>query len=178
MKSAPRLSRLLGAALLIATAAVGAVQGAPGPSGNAAPAETPSLRLPGLDGEMHELDDWRGRVLVLNFWASWCAPCQHEIPDLVEWQRRYGDAGLQVIGVGIDEARKLRNVGRTLEINYPIWVLNPTAGGAVLAAWGNPVGMVPYTVVLDRLGRVIHRHKGVLDSALLQTHVLPLLDLK
>ncbi|HGG59168.1 MAG TPA: TlpA family protein disulfide reductase, partial [Gammaproteobacteria bacterium] len=65
------------------------------------------FKLKGLDGKTHSLDEWKGKVIVLNFWASWCAPCQYEIKELIALQNEYGDKGLQVVSLGLDEERKL-----------------------------------------------------------------------
>ncbi|MDD5295691.1 MAG: TlpA disulfide reductase family protein [Rhodocyclaceae bacterium] len=149
-------------------------------AGRAAPESTApgakSLALPGLDGTMHTLAEWKGRVVVLNFWASWCSPCLKEIRDFVSLQDEHGATGLQIIGVGLDEARKLGNVGRTLDINYPILVTDEAAGARMMEQWGNRSGVIPYTVVMDRAGRVVYRHRGPMRRAEFEEQVLPLLS--
>lgn len=134
----------------------------------------PAMRLRDLDGVEHGLDEWQGQVLLVNFWASWCAPCQAEIPDLVRWQRQHGVHGLQIVGVGIDSPRPLANVQRSLGINYPILVVDPDQAGALLAQWGNTSRFVPYTVVIDRDGQIVHRQFGSLDSEIFDEFVTPL----
>jgi len=137
--------------------------------------ELKPFKLEGLDGERHTLDEWKGKVIVLNFWASWCAPCQYEIKDLVKLQSEYGEKGLQVIGIGIDEARKLANVKRTLEINYPVLVADPTRSTRLLSRWGNDRQIVPYTVVIDRDGTIRYIHRGQLTPDVFGEFVIPLL---
>ena len=141
----------------------------------AEPVGMPTLFLTGLDGRPHGLDEWRGRVVLVNFWASWCGPCQYEIPDLVELQNEYGTAGLQIVGVGVDDALPLRNVQRTLGINYPVLVVDPGRGGSLMRQWGNARQMVPYTVVVGRDGRIAYRHFGRLDREAFEDNVLPLI---
>jgi thiol-disulfide isomerase/thioredoxin len=112
----------------------------------------------------------------MNFWASWCAPCQYEIPEFVQYQEKYRDKGLQLIGIGVDEKRKLANVARSLEINYPVLVIDPSAAGPLLTRWGNTTGIIPYTVVIARDGHIKYIHRGQFDDEAFQTYVAPLLD--
>ena len=140
--------------------------------------EMPVFELKGLDGRMHRLADWKGKVIMLNFWASWCAPCQYEIPEFVAYQERYGAKGLQVIGLGIDQERKLRNVARTLGINYPVLVADPSVRGNadLLSQWGNSEQIVPYTVVIAPSGRMVYIHRGRMGEEEFDRYVKPLLE--
>ncbi len=138
--------------------------------------EMKSLSLTGLDGVRHTLAEWHGKVIVLNFWATWCSPCLYEIKDFVAYQEQYKDRGLQIIGVGLDEENKLRNVQRTLEINYPVLIAEPADNGGLIARWGNSSGVVPYTVVIGREGRVEYAHRGLVSREEFEEYVLPLLD--
>lgn len=137
--------------------------------------EIPAFNLQGLDGKSHRLDEWKGKVIMLNFWASWCGPCQYEIPEFVTYQKNYSDKGLQIIGVGVDEARKLRNVARSLEMNYPVLILDPFASKKVLSQWGNKDGLIPHTVVINRDGRIKYIHRGRMGEAEFNNYVFPLL---
>lgn len=138
--------------------------------------EIKPFHLEGLDGKKHALDEWKGKVIVMNFWASWCAPCQYEIKDLVEMQAKYADKGLQVVGIGLDEARKLANVKRTLGINYPVLVADPMANAGLLRRWGNDRQIVPYTVVIDRDGTIAYIHRGQLTKEAFAEFILPLVQ--
>jgi peroxiredoxin len=144
-----------------------------GPVGSSA-WEMPTFRLKALDGTAHQLDEWRGKVIMLNFWASWCPPCQYEIRDFVGYQEKYGGRGLQIVGIGIDSERKLRNVARTLGINYPTLVAGEDEGWKVLKQWGDRRGVLPYTVLIARDGRLVYTHLGPLDQATFEEQVLPL----
>lgn len=161
-------------ATLLPLAVLGWLLVAPVPA--TAAEQAPGLTAPDLDGVEHGLDEWRGKVLLINFWASWCGVCQAEIPTLVDWQRRFAGRGLQLIGVGVDRPRPLRNVKRSLGIDYPILVITPDRSGRVLAAWGNRRQMVPYSVLVDRRGRVVHRQLGEFDQRTFDAVVAPLLD--
>lgn len=134
------------------------------------------LLFKGLDGSRHSLEEWRGKVIVLNFWATWCSPCLYEIPDFVAYQEKYKMRGLQIIGVGLDEEKKLRNVQRTLGINYPILFTDPKSDSRLMALWGNSSGIVPYSVVINRDGRIAYTHHGLMTLETFNESVLPLLD--
>lgn len=137
--------------------------------------EMKPFHLKGLDGETHSLNEWKGKVIMLNFWASWCAPCQYEIKDFIKYQEEFAGKGLQIIGLGIDEERKLRNVSRTFGINYPVLIADPGGDAGILAQWGNDKQMVPYTVVIDRDGRIKYIHRGQLEDDAFKEFVLRLL---
>ena len=153
------------------------------PGGAFSPGENawdlPPLILPDLQGKMRNLYTWHGHVIVLNFWASWCAPCQVELPHLIEYQRRYGALGLQVIGVGLDAPGKLENVARTLQIPFPVLHASPDKGGLeILRRWGNPHGVLPFNVVIDRDGTILFRRIGILDEEAFESLLLPILKSK
>lgn len=145
------------------------------PSKSANAWDQPRFKLKGLDGKTHSLDEWKGKVILLNFWASWCAPCQYEIPEFVKYQNKYGDNGLQIIGLGIDEESKLKNVARSLGINYPVLIASPTEDLDILNQWGNDKQYVPYTVVIRKDGRITYIHRGTLDDEAFKEYVEPLI---
>lgn len=131
--------------------------------------------LPGIDGEEHSLDEWKGKVIMLNFWATWCPPCQYEIPDFIRFQREHGAEGLQIVGIGIDEQRKLKNFSRTMEMNYPVLASAPEKSGELLNEWGNTEQILPYTVIIDRDGRIAYIQRGEFTEAAFNEFVKPLL---
>ncbi len=138
----------------------------------------PSLTLPDLENKPRSLSEWRGKTVLLNFWASWCPTCQYEIPDLIRWQQQYGDRQLQVIGVGIDKKTPIRNVIRTFSINYPILIADSEIpnNAKLLPEWGNSSGMIPYSVVIDPTGKIVYRHRGTFTQETFEFEVLPLLS--
>lgn len=137
--------------------------------------EMPSFELKGLDGKIHRLEDWKGKVILLNFWASWCTPCQIEIKDLVKYQKSFSKQNLQVVSIGLDEANKLKNVARTLNINYPVLVPEPQFHHDILAQWGDNTGAVPHSVVITPDGRISYIHRGQFNHDAFAEFVAPLL---
>ena len=135
----------------------------------AAPAQPPrpDFTLPGLDGEPRSVSEFDGDVLVLNFWATWCAPCRREIPMLVEAQDDYGDDGLTIVGIAVDTRGAAADFAREYEIDYPVLV-DPTEAARVQDRYtgaDTPAGVLPYTVVVNRSGRIVARVAGELTRA-------------
>ena len=114
-----------------------------------------------FDGGDVTLDRWRGRVTVVNFWATWCPPCREEIPGLVEVQGKQGMNGAQIVGIAVDSVDKTRDFVKSFGVSYPVVV-----GGMetidVMRALGNKAGALPFTVVLDRQGNVAKTHLGLM----------------
>jgi thiol-disulfide isomerase/thioredoxin len=178
------MSRAAQAWLLGAVAVAALVAGAllrPAPRGPA-PAPVPEgagsillqTALPDLTGTPQRLDQWKGKVLVVNFWATWCAPCREEIPALARLQREMGGQGLQVIGIAIDQLEKVRPYAAEMGMNYPILIGELDAIDLARQA-GNELGALPFTVVLDRNGNAVRAELGRVTEAKLATLVRPLL---
>jgi thiol-disulfide isomerase/thioredoxin len=115
--------------------------------------------LPDADGRSHPLSAWRGKTLVVNFWATWCPPCRAEIPDFVALRAQYRGRDVEFIGLAIDDAQRVAAFAREMAVPYPLLVADAT-GHALAERLGNPSGALPYTVVIDRSGRVVLRHLG------------------
>ena len=121
----------------------------------------PPFRLPDIAGQPHDFNEWDGKVRVINFWATWCPPCRSETPMFVEMQEKYGAAGLQFIGIAIDDADKVQDFMDTYGINYPMLIGDDEAI-AVAKQYGNRFGALPYTVIIDRSGHIRHVQRGEL----------------
>jgi thiol-disulfide isomerase/thioredoxin len=120
-----------------------------------------------VDGRPQPLAQWRGRWIVLNFWATWCAPCVEEMPMLQQAARDYAGRGVVVVGVGIDNAKAIRRFREELKLELPLLVAG--AGGSDLARdLGNPSGALPYTVLVSPQGRIEQAHLGLLKPELLR----------
>lgn len=129
------------------------------------PYARPEFRLPDLDdGRERSIAEWDGQRIVLNFWASWCAPCLEEMPMFVRLQDRYGDQGVQFLGVAMDQPEPARQMAERLKLNYPSLVGELDAM-QVASAFGNSQGVLPYTVLIDADGQVQATHAGLVDGA-------------
>ncbi|HXV76327.1 MAG TPA: TlpA disulfide reductase family protein [Candidatus Polarisedimenticolaceae bacterium] len=138
-------------------------------------AEAPALSWTDLSGRRLALDDLRGRVVVLNFWATWCEPCRRELPELVRVQTRYGVLGLQVLGAGADppaQSEAVLRFARSRKLNFPL-VLGADAKQMEALGLGPAL---PATVVLDREGRVVERFDGLFERAALEDAIDRALD--
>lgn len=132
--------------------------------------------LTGLDGKPLPLAELKGRLVVLNFWATWCSPCRAEIPHLVEAYKKYSALGVEFIGASVeDNADSVRDFAKAYGINYPVAMAGKDNGIALLQALGNRVAGLPFTLVLDRQGNVVATKRGVMTQARLQQILDPLL---
>lgn len=119
----------------------------------------PNFKLAALDGRNVELAKYRGRVVLVNFWATWCTPCQTEMPRFITFQREFGTKDFQVIGVSMDDSPEaVKRFGAKMKTNYPI-VMGTTK---IAEAYGGVLGL-PITLLVDREGRVAKRYEGVVD---------------
>ncbi|MGI9229953.1 MAG: TlpA family protein disulfide reductase [Gammaproteobacteria bacterium] len=121
----------------------------------------PPFSLPDLQGTMRSLSEWRGQVVVLNFWATWCPPCRDEIPVFIALQRQYTDAGLQFVGIALQQPQEVHDFVAEFGINYPI-LAGELEVIKLAESLGNESGGLPYTVMIDRQGRVQYARAGPL----------------
>ena len=133
-----------------------------------APPSLWAVPLADTAGKPQSLAKWRGKTLVLNFWATWCAPCREEIPDLVAIRTQYAAKSVEIVGLAIDNAQAVSPYARDMKINYPI-VIGEGAALDLARALGNPSGALPYTVVIAPDGTILMRHLGRLPKAKLQS---------
>lgn len=170
----------LGAALVLALITAAALRLAAPPEPPAGSADAVDLgavwaaALPDLAGNRQPLAQWRGKVLVLNFWAPWCPPCREEIPGFIRVQGRYAGGGLQIVGVALDLPDKVAAYADATGIPYPL-LLGESEASALARAAGNHLGGLPYTVILDRRGNAVASQTGALDEARLEALIKPLL---
>ncbi|MHB8915645.1 MAG: TlpA family protein disulfide reductase [Thiobacillus sp.] len=161
------LYTLLGALALGIGVWVAQTRYAPTANSNQVPSSMWTMSLPDTAGQHQSLAQWRGKTLVLNFWATWCAPCREEIPDLVAIRNQYAAKSVEIVGIAIDNAHAVRPYARDMKINYPI-VIGEGAALDLARALGNPSGALPYTVAIAPDGTILMRHLGRLPKAKLQ----------
>ena len=122
------------------------------------------LVLPDADGRQQAMAQWRGKVLVVNFWATWCAPCREEMPQFVAAQTRDGGKGVQFVGIAVDDPEKVRSFVHEIGLNYPA-LIGGYGAIELSKTLGNDLAALPFTIVLDRQGRVTHTQLGPLKQA-------------
>jgi thiol-disulfide isomerase/thioredoxin len=127
------------------------------------------------DGHMHSVAEWRGKVLLLNFWATWCPPCREEIPLLNALQSRWSAQGAQIIGVALDEAGAVREFTRQTPLAYPS-LIGGDDGAKLAERLGNRLGVLPFTVVIDATGKVAGQHLGEMHAQDAEDLLRPLLE--
>lgn len=118
--------------------------------------------LPDAAGRQQDLGQWRGKPLVVNFWATWCAPCVEEMPELTALQAEIAPRGIQIIGVGIDSQSKIADFAATHKIGYPLYVAGMD-GSELARQFGNQAGALPYTVLIGRDGTIKKTYLGRLN---------------
>lgn len=119
-------------------------------------------------------DDWKGDILVVNFWAPWCAPCRREIPSLSEIDAEYGARGVRVLGIAFDNKPQVERFASEYAIRYPLF-LAANRGPMYNAALGNPSGSLPFTAILDRALKIVFQHNGELTRDQLRSELEKLL---
>lgn len=166
---------LIGAILILAAAGLylkvhhGRAGGTVGPQQGAA---APDFSLPELTGQQLQLSAYRGKVVLLDFWATWCEPCREETPHLVELQKKYRDQGLQIIGLSMDDGPEpAREFYQRFQMNYPVVMGNAKIG----ELYGGVLGL-PIAFLIDREGRIYKKHTGATDASVFERDVRTLLS--
>ena len=116
--------------------------------------------LQDLDGQRHHFADWHGKLLLVNFWATWCTPCLDEIPDLIKAQQRYGAQGLQIIGPAVDDADSVRKMQSKMGMSYPVLIGTPEQLLGLMTQLGNTAGGLPYSILADGNGHALAMQLG------------------
>ncbi len=131
----------------------------------------PDLSVIDLNGDALHTSNYKGKVLLINFWAAWCTPCAEEVPQFIAMQKKYHDQGLQVIGISVeDDARELRDFYRKYQMNYPVVPSNLK----IVDGFGGVLGL-PTTFVIGRDNLIHGKHNGATDFSALEQEVVALL---
>lgn len=129
------------------------------------PLPLPTVTLPDLSGKERTLDEWKGKTLVVNFWATWCPPCRKEIPAFNRVQQKYKDRDVQFIGIALDDAEAIEQFLKIIPIDYPVLVGGDDNGARAAHAFGNAEGVLPYTVFVTREGKIHSQVSGGLSES-------------
>ena len=132
----------------------------------------PPFALKDLRGKTARLESYRGKIVLLNFWASWCVPCQAEMPELVKLQAKYAARGLQIVGITYEPEKPVvvGRIARKHRINYPLLF-----GDEALSKQYGIEEVLPVTLILDRDGKILDRINGIIYPEEIEQKILPLL---
>jgi thiol-disulfide isomerase/thioredoxin len=133
-----------------------------------------ALSLPDAAGKEQSIGQWRGKVVVVNFWATWCEPCREEMPEFMRAQTELGPRGLQFVGIAVDQADKVDRFAKDLGLNYPT-LIGGYGAVELSKTLGNRIAALPFTIIVDRQGRVAHTQLGPLKPDQLRSIVAKLL---
>jgi len=180
MRAMPRLALIV---VLVALLAAGACllwypvivpEKAKTTDGDARSRALMALTLPDIAGSEQKLSQWREKVLVVNFWATWCAPCRKEIPAFAALSRHYAAQPVQFVGVSIDSSDNVERFREEHAVPYPL-LIGSARTLAIAAQLGNTTRALPFTVILNRQGAIDHIQLGVLEEAALRQRIDTLL---
>ena len=133
-----------------------------------------STRLPDTNGKQRLLADWRGKILVVNFWATWCQPCREEMPAFSRLSEKYTANNVQFVGIALDNAANVAEFSKKIPVSYPLLIAE-TEGGELIRQLGNPQLGLPYTLIIGGTGDVSLTRLGKLSEtqldAFLQTNI-------
>lgn len=137
-----------------------------------APQMAPDFTLEAADGKQVKLSDYKGQVVLLNFWATWCGPCKIEMPWFIEFQRKYKDQGFTVLAVSLDEEgwEVVRPYAEGLKPNFPILL-----GNDEIAERFDGVVALPTTLIIDKEGGIVGRHTGLVNKSEYESEIEDLL---
>ncbi len=127
-----------------------------------------AANLPNENGVKQALSQYKGKVIVLNFWATWCPPCREEMPELSQLHQEYANKNVVVLGIAIDEISLVKEFTQATPVSYPLFAAEDE-GMALGNALGNNKGVLPYTIIIDTNGNVVKTYFGRISKPLLET---------
>lgn len=123
----------------------------------------PAFELKDIEGKLRNINEWNGKVLLVNFWATWCSPCKKEIPGFMELQEQYATKGFQIIGLAVDNETAVKDYATTISINYPVMAAE-IAAMEISQRYGNQVNVLPYTAFIARDGNIVLTRSGEISK--------------
>jgi cytochrome c biogenesis protein CcmG/thiol:disulfide interchange protein DsbE len=141
--------------------------------GRSVPATAADLNLKDLNGNVVNLSDFKGKVIILDFFATWCPPCKQEIPDFIRLQNEYGDKGFTMIGISLSRMSDMQSFARDFGINYPVLIDD----GYAAAVYG-PIRSIPTTFVIDQNFKVVKKYIGFKPREVFEADIKALLSQK
>jgi len=133
--------------------------------------------FPDANNTPQAIRQWQGKIIVVNFWATWCPPCLEEMPELSKFHNEYKDRNVMVLGISTDDVAKIAEFAKTTSVSYPLLAADMQAMG-LAESLGNNRSILPYTVVIKPDGSIAKTHLGRINHAILQQTLLPLLATK
>lgn len=141
------------------------------------PMVRPGFSLPDLDGKTRSISEWDSKVILLNFWATWCPPCRREMPAFVELKEELANKPFEIIGVAIDRPGPVRDFIDEIGVEYPILV-GEINGIRIMQDYGNQLGTLPYTVIIDQKQQIVRVFRREVHKEDILQAIGPLLNLK
>lgn len=133
-----------------------------------------SVNLPDAQGNVESLAQWKGKIIIANFWATWCSPCREEMPELSNIHNKYLQSGVVVLGIATDDVDKIKKYAEGKSISYPLLAGEMEAMN-LSARLGNNKGIVPFTVIIDSKGKIFRTYFGRINSLYIDMDVAELL---
>lgn len=134
----------------------------------------PDFTMPDLSGKQRSVSEWDGKIIIVNFWATWCPPCRREMPAFVRLQEKYANQGVQFVGIALDDADQVQDFVDSLDINYPI-LIGEREAFELAKAYGDHIGALPHSAIVNRQGLIVHVKSGELHESELETIIKKLL---
>ncbi len=136
--------------------------------------QRPDFTLLDINNKPHSAAEWDGKVILINFWATWCPPCVREVPTLNKLHIDFKDKGFVVIGIAIDSLDAVQDFVDPLDLQYPI-LLAEQQGIELSQAYGNRLGILPFTIIINKQGKIVERHRGEITYEQVESLIKPLL---
>lgn len=136
--------------------------------------QRPAFELEDLEGKLRNIDEWNGKVLLVNFWATWCPPCKKEMPAFIELHEQYQSQGFEVLGIALDDKESVQDFVDTLGVNYTVFA-SEYAGLELSRLYGNRIGALPFSVFVGRDGKILLTKAGELTKQQVEQIIQPLL---